>query len=94
MTPFYRAPVRPWSEPEPSTVRRWPIAQPTVAVEPGYHSAEHGGRQFIAAAVIIARERWRARPHGYVCRFPEHLCQLCELWAGHPVHRDVEQVPA
>lgn len=60
-----RAPVRVWSTEvsEPTTVKRWPVRlRPEEYVDLlayGDHSAERGTRQFIDAAVIIARETAR-----------------------------------
>lgn len=42
-------------------------------------------------AQTAAFERWQRQPHAYVCRYPAYLCQRCDLWPGHPVHRVDEQ---
>lgn len=57
---IYRAPVESWpAEPEPTTVRRWPVRLPLDAEHYGYHDPMRGGRRFVPAAVILRREACR-----------------------------------
>lgn len=55
--PIYRAPVAwPLTEPEPTTVRRWPVRPLLEFEQYGYHDPARGGRRFVPAVEIIRRE--------------------------------------
>lgn len=41
-----------------------------------------------SAGQLAAVEHWQRTPHPYQCAYPRYLCTRCELWPGHPVHRE------